>query len=223
MKTIISLFDDPLVARQAFEQLQSTTFPVSDVSLVSRANTDTLKNDADVSASDGAAVGAVWGGLIGLAALLIPGIGPLVAVGALGVALTGAVAGAVVGGIAAALIDFGGLSEDEVKHYETMIENGKTLVAAKVDDNHIADVENLLAQYQTEPMPANLHSIESPATVAIYHEDGSRLNTPTATEGYVAPLSERRIDPVGTVDDPVADDTDIDPIVPPIPPENLNR
>jgi hypothetical protein len=43
----------------------------------------------DVSAGQGVVVGTVWGGLVGLAALLIPGVGPFIALGALGAALMG--------------------------------------------------------------------------------------------------------------------------------------
>lgn len=69
---------------------------------------------------------------MGLAALLIPGIGPLVAFGALGAALTGVVAGAVVGSITAALINFSGTPEEDARRYESEVQAGNTLVAVKV-------------------------------------------------------------------------------------------
>src|SRR5690349_20146832 len=78
------------------------------------------------------------------AALLIPGLGPFIAGGALFAALTGAAAGAVVGGIAGALIDTG-LSEDEARRYETMVHEGKTLVAVKARDEDTPEVRRILA------------------------------------------------------------------------------
>ena len=65
----------------------STIFRSSHRTPTARLTTGT---SGDVSAGEGAAVGAVWGGLVGLAALLIPGVGPFIAFGALGAALTGA-------------------------------------------------------------------------------------------------------------------------------------
>ena len=75
--TLLGIFDDPQAARRALERLQSSGLAIDDVSIVSRATTTgaAVSNADDVSAGEGAAVGAVWGGLIGLAALLIPGIG----------------------------------------------------------------------------------------------------------------------------------------------------
>src|SRR5919197_6258726 len=123
MRTIIGIFDDPLAARHALEALRDSPLLLEDVSIVSRATESgaAVTSADDVSAGEGAAVGAVWGGLVGLAALLIPGVGPFVAGGALFAALTGAATGAVVGGIAGALIDSTGISEEEARRYETMI------------------------------------------------------------------------------------------------------
>src|SRR2546423_327957 len=123
MSTILGIFDDPLMARHAVEALRNSPLPLEDVSIVSRATESgaPVSSSDDVSAGEGAAVGAVWGGLVGLAALLIPGVGPFIAGGALFAALTGAVTGAVVGGIAAALIDFGGIPEEEARGYESMV------------------------------------------------------------------------------------------------------
>src|SRR5947209_8056733 len=131
--TILGIFDDPTDARRAVETLRAGPLQLDDVSIVSRATESgaAINSADDVSAGEGAAVGAVWGGLVGLAALLIPGVGPFIAFGALGAALTGAVTGAVVGGIAAALIDFSGIPEDEAHGYEQQIRAGKTLVAVK--------------------------------------------------------------------------------------------
>jgi hypothetical protein len=79
------------------------------------------------------------------AALLIPGIGPFVAGGALFAALSGAAAGAVVGGIAGALIDNIGLSEAQARDYEALVHGGKTLIAVKANDQDIIEVRRILA------------------------------------------------------------------------------
>src|SRR4029079_3147705 len=133
MNTIIGVFDNPTDARRAMEALRASPLPLDDVSIISRtaAGDAATRDSEDVSAGEGAAVGAVWGGLVGLASLLIPGVGPFVAGGALFAALTGAATGAVLGGVAGALMDSAGLPEDEARDYETMVHSGKTLVAVK--------------------------------------------------------------------------------------------
>src|SRR6266540_6575065 len=117
--TILGIFDDPMAARHAIDDLRASALHLDDISIISpTAEARAVGKDEHISAGEGAAVGAVWGGLVGLAALLIPGVGPFIALGALGATLTGAVTGAVVGGIAAALIDFGDIPEDEARAYE---------------------------------------------------------------------------------------------------------
>src|SRR5688500_18924149 len=145
--TILGIFDDAASARRALEALRTGPLSLDDSSIVSRANESGVAtgNTEDVSAGEGAAVGAVWGGLVGLAALLIPGVGPFIAFGALGAALTGVVTGAVVGGISAALIDFGGISEEDARDYEQQVHAGKTLVAVKARAEDALEVRRVLA------------------------------------------------------------------------------
>jgi uncharacterized membrane protein len=138
--TLIGVFDDPAAARRAIDALRASPMELDDVSIVSRG-----EDGEHLSAGEGAAIGAVWGGLVGLAALLIPGVGPFIAGGALFAALTGAATGAVVGGIAGALID-AGLGEEEARGYETMVHEGKTLVAVKSREEDAAEVRRMLAQ-----------------------------------------------------------------------------
>ena len=61
----------------------------------------------------------MWGGVVGLASLVIPGVGPIIVGGALATAvasaITGALTGAVVGGVAAALIHVGDGDESGVQ------------------------------------------------------------------------------------------------------------
>src|SRR5262245_54335157 len=147
MTTVLGVFDDPIAARRAMETLQASSLPLDDVSIISRATESGAPVDSDdhITAGEGVAVGAVWGGLVGLAALLIPGIGPFIAGGALFAALTGAATGAVIGGIAGALIDSAGIPEEEARRYETMIHEGKTLVAVKTPNEQAAEVRRILA------------------------------------------------------------------------------
>src|SRR5947208_700933 len=133
MNTIIGIFDDQATARRVLETLRDGPLPLEDISIIAQNTDGTVDTgkSGDVSAGEGATVGAVWGGLVGLAALLIPGVGPFIAFGMLGAALTGAVTGAVVGGITAALVDFSGIPEQDARAYEAMARAGKTRVAVK--------------------------------------------------------------------------------------------
>ena len=138
--TTLAVFDDAAAAKHAIDDLRASPMELDDISIVGREG----EAHEHLSPGEGAAVGAVWGGLVGLAALLIPGVGPFIAGGALFAALTGAAAGAVVGGIAGALID-AGLSEDEAHTYEAMVHEGKTLLAVKSSDADAVEVRRILA------------------------------------------------------------------------------
>jgi uncharacterized membrane protein len=182
MNTIIGIFDDSMAARRALEALRDGPLPLEDVSIVSRATESgaAVANDDDVSAGEGAAVGAVWGGLVGLAALLIPGVGPFVAGGALFAALTGALTGAVVGGITAALVDFGGISEEEARAYESQVHAGKTLLAVKARDEDSAEVRRILNSFGAESVrddqALEVGAPRSRVHVAMYDESGNRVH-----------------------------------------------
>jgi len=180
--TILGVFDDAIAARRAMDALRASPLQLEDVSIVSRATEsgEPVSSAEDVSAGEGAAVGAVWGGLVGLASLLIPGIGPFVAFGALGAALTGAVTGAVVGGITAALVDFSGIPEEEARNYETMVREGRTLVAVKARAEDAQEVRRILASAGASSIRDNQTDMTStagsPVHIAMYDDKGQRVN-----------------------------------------------
>jgi|GEM_PF-1922321 len=179
MTTILGIFDDALAARRAMEAVQSSSIPVDDVSIISRATESGAAIDSDehITAGEGAAVGAVWGGLVGLAALLIPGIGPFIAGGALFAALTGAATGAVLGGIAGALIDSAGIPEAEARHYEAMIHEGKTLLAVKTHAENATEVRRILASAGADSLQEDQTAATTgPVHVAMY-DNGRRVDT----------------------------------------------
>lgn len=180
--TVLGVFDDALTARRAMEDLRDSTYPFEDVSIITRQTQDgdAVSSTEDVSAGEGAAVGAVWGGLVGLGALLIPGIGPFIAGGALFAALTGAVTGAVVGGITAALVDFGGISEAEARQYEQYVHEGKTLIVVKANNSDDAyQARQILAQYGADGVydenEGEGETASAAPRVAMY-EGGTRVN-----------------------------------------------
>ena len=167
--TILAVFADPVAARRAMDELRASSLDLHDISVISPSSAGAAGDD-HLSAGEGAAVGAVWGGLVGLAALLIPGIGPFVAGGALFAALTGAATGAVVGGIAGALMDSAGLTEEQARDYEALVHGGKTLVAVKAHDADQVEVRRILASAGAVSLRDNQTDItgtNAPVNVAV--------------------------------------------------------
>src|SRR5829696_2452881 len=160
MSTVIGIFDNPRDAQRGVAMLRDSRYTFEDISLISktRDNEVAVNSGDDVSAQEGATVGALWGGMVGLAALVIPGVGPFIAGGALATALTstatGAVTGAVVGGIAAALIHIGGIPEAAATEYESLVHTGKTLVAVKVPSEDMRHARRMMLKADAEEIRA---------------------------------------------------------------------
>jgi predicted phage tail protein len=110
MKTVVGTFDNIQNAYAAANDLVSAGYNRNDISVVA-TNTNNqyspyvdtkvvnTTDDVGTGAGIGAAIGGIGGLLVGLGALAIPGIGPVIAAGPLLAALTGAGVGAVAGGI----------------------------------------------------------------------------------------------------------------------------
>ena len=91
------------------------------------------KRRREIDEGADAVSGAVLGGFLGAAgALLIPGIGPVVAGGILITALAGAAIGATAGGVIGAFVSMG-LPEHDAHHYAREFEAGRTIVTVKTD------------------------------------------------------------------------------------------
>ena len=85
-----------------------------------------------VTPQAGAVVGGLTGLVAGLAALMIPGIGPIIAVGPIAGAIIGALTGGVAGGLFGALLK-AGVPEDTARAYAGRIEQGHALVTVQTD------------------------------------------------------------------------------------------
>lgn len=82
---------------------------------------------AATGAGSGAVVGGALGWLVGMGALVIPGLGPFLAVGPLVATLVGAGAGGAFGGVTGALVGMG-IPEDEAKIYHDRMLKGAILI-----------------------------------------------------------------------------------------------
>lgn len=93
---------------------------------------------AAVGAGSGAALGGALGWLVGVGALAIPGIGPVIAAGPLLAALAGIGIGGALGGFAGSLVGMG-IPEYEAKQYEGKLLKGGILVAVHCETSQQAD------------------------------------------------------------------------------------
>lgn len=89
---------------------------------------------ATAGAASGAVIGGALGWLVGIGALAIPGVGPLIAAGPIIAALAGVGAAGAVGGITGALIG-SGIPEYEAKRYEGRVRNGGILLSVHSDNS----------------------------------------------------------------------------------------
>jgi hypothetical protein len=87
---------------------------------------------AAAGAGAGAAVGGTLGWLVGIGALVIPGLGPFIAAGPIVAALAGAGAGGALGGVTGALVGMG-IPEIEAKRYEGLLKGGNILMSVHAD------------------------------------------------------------------------------------------
>jgi outer membrane lipoprotein SlyB len=151
--TVVGVFNSEASAQTAVNELRTAGVPMDRISVIARPAGDIVNESGEVinvaaedhmTAGEGLTVGAVWGGLVGLAALAIPGIGPLVTSNIFAAALTGAVAGAATGGIAGALIDAASVPEEHARVYEDRVRTGGTLVTAQVDDGMAMQARSIL-------------------------------------------------------------------------------
>jgi hypothetical protein len=146
-----AVFDSREEAERALSELRSAGFDESSISVIGRhgeqsdsssvSDEDTDGDGMNESgAAKGAIGGAVAGGLLGIAALAIPGVGPLAAAGAIassaipGAAAIGAGAGAVAGGLTGLLTNHG-VSDEDARYYEDRIHQGGIFLSVESDDS----------------------------------------------------------------------------------------
>lgn len=154
-KKIVGIFTSKEQAERAAGQLRQEGFD-REISLVRKGDEQNKQKDEGImnmgttdSVTDGAATGATWGALGGLAlgagALTVPGFGPLLAAGPIAAALSGAAAG----GLGGALVDMG-IPETESREYENEVKQGKTLIAVECGDNQVKKAKDILEKSGAE-------------------------------------------------------------------------
>jgi len=164
MKNVVGLFENMRDAEAVVRELRDAGISDADISFAGRnpdaatmeanAYTGEGHNEAAEGAGFGATGGTIVGGLtgllVGLGALTIPGIGPVVAAGTLATALgstaLGAGIGAATGGLLGALVG-AGIPEEDAHIYSEGIRRGGALVMAQVDDTMVDPTLDIMERY----------------------------------------------------------------------------
>jgi hypothetical protein len=137
---VLALFDRPSAAADAARGLRALGVPAERVSIVTRSHdeegelaraTDSTPGSEIEDSRPASRLGELSAHLLATIALVMPGIGPIVADGPLAAGL-GEAAGHAAGGIARTL-HHAGLERLEADRWESAIENGAILVGAHVD------------------------------------------------------------------------------------------
>lgn len=155
MKTIVGLFDDYNVAKNAAVAVERAGVTHDDISVLANNETEvhgrrdavdthsSMGHAITKDAGVGAEIGGVLGLLAGLSLFVIPGLGFIAGAGWLAGALTGAGIGAVAGGLVGALTHVGVPSTDAA-YYEEGVRRGGTLVAVRAEDSNASNIAQIL-------------------------------------------------------------------------------
>lgn len=148
---VTALYDQVNDARRAVEELIGAGFQREQVSVVAAEPTAGTaaaagikeQQETGLDAGRGALIGGLGGLLVGMVALVLPAIGPVMAAGPLAIALVGAGAGTITGGLVGALIEFG-LDQEEAEQYSEGVRRGGILVTVQTHDSMIDRVVDVM-------------------------------------------------------------------------------
>lgn len=190
-RTVVALYDNFQDANAAVRELVDNGFNRDDISLMAgdqageygrhlgatgttaeaagQETTSGAGQGAGIGAGIGAALGGIGGLLVGLGALVIPGVGPVIAAGPLAAALAGlagagagALAGGVTGGLIGALVDIG-VPEETAQYYTEGVRRGGTLLTVRTDDNMSGRAVNIMNRH---------HPVDINSRAAQWRESG---------------------------------------------------
>jgi hypothetical protein len=159
--TIVGLYDDFQDVQNAVQELKENGISGEQISLIANDVNERLRGEAERSmrgtdpepnsdvgsiAGFGVLMGGIAGFLVGLAALAIPGIGPVLAAGPMVAALGGAGIGAVTGGVLGALVD-SGVSRGDADIYAEGVRRGGTLLTVYTSETEADRVAEILNRH----------------------------------------------------------------------------
>jgi uncharacterized membrane protein len=160
-KNVVGVYDTEQEAIIAIEDLVKQGYDKQDICVIGKdlKNVNYIADETGTVAEESAATGALAGGtlggltglLVGVGALAIPGVGPIIAAGPIASSLIGAVAGAGLGGLTGALIGIG-IPDDQAELYGNSVKEGKILVLTKNRRTPNQDDRNTLAAANNSSM-----------------------------------------------------------------------
>ena len=152
METISGVFETRTAAERAVQDASKAGIPADKITLLTPGSVDHLDKEMTSVPADtteqpgmGKAIGALLGGGVGITGgslliALIPGVGPITAIGLLGAAIAGA-AGATIGATVGDKMEkstIEGLPEDEIFVYEDALRKGRSVVVALAENDDSA-------------------------------------------------------------------------------------
>lgn len=163
-KRSIGVFSNRSDAQKALDELKAAGFPMDKVSVIApdtnpdevtaaANNLGDIENQGDQAARAGTIAGGALGGLAGVvtgvAALTIPGFGPIIAGGVLANALTttlvGTAAGATIGGLVGGMSSLG-IPQLKAEAYSDWLKRGGHLVMVEGSEDDIGRAEIILSR-----------------------------------------------------------------------------
>lgn len=157
MHSVVGVFKSRADAEDGAKRLRGAGVPNDAITLLTPQTPQLAGREVRVQKADGEqpgmvkALSAVAGGAAGLglgeglATLLIPGVGPVLAVGLVGGAVLGALAGAAVGGASEKAI-FSGLPRDEFYVYKDALRQNRSVLIVLANSTDEADKEKILLE-----------------------------------------------------------------------------
>lgn len=139
MCTVVGVFNDSSSAQQAVRALKDAGFTDEQIGVVTQDSSGSTAGESTGShitegalagVATGAGVGALWA--LGIAANIVPGIGPVISGGILASILASAAGGAAIAGVVGALVGLG-IPEEDAHYYEGEFKAGRTLVTVKAE------------------------------------------------------------------------------------------
>jgi hypothetical protein len=165
MNHAVGIFTDQRSAQAAWEELRRADFKDENLIMLtpeqSPDQVETLATEDGEQPGMGKAIGSIAGGAVGLAggaivgSLLLPGVGPILAIG-LGASVLG-LGGAVAGGAAGDLFEqmlTHGLPKDEIFLYEDALKQGRSLIIVSSQSERIEQARALMDQEGAESVDA---------------------------------------------------------------------
>jgi hypothetical protein len=152
MEAISGVFKTRTAAERAVQEASKAGIPADKITLLTPGSTNQIDQEMPTVPTDtaeqpgmGKAIGALLGGGVGITGgslliALVPGVGPITALGLLGAAIVGA-AGATVGATLGDKIEKStteGLPEDEIYVYEDALRKGRSVVIALAENEDSA-------------------------------------------------------------------------------------